>query len=359
MNEEKVAPGEQAHWFVMLHLNPLLIERQLMAENADRRESDLPLYEYFIPYRFLKKAVAEQYTSNATKEAKVAAKTNSWRDDLRHFVFIKTTGREISHLVDKPWNREGRLHLRFYRTKSGKRITVPEQMMTPLITLCCENRQRFSFGPPVKEVAEQDVVVIREGLFKDIEATVLQVQHTADGISLTLGIEMFDGTKSLRLPGYRVGDVRFRKGSADILNDYFIDNVENELLQILRRRIKRHETEETRRKDAATLNYLYHYSYIHIDDAATYRRFRALMLLCATLRKDAFGKATLTAEVQEMLGGVSLPATDEQACLMAALFIATGHADYRTSLKAYRQQHEIISPSLQAFMPLITRLKTR
>ena len=359
MAELKTAPVQQKVWYVMHHLNPEVIEQLLQQENAWRRQQGKSLYEYFVPYRFLPRAVPDQYAKDAKEQTSRAAESNTLRSTLRHFVFVKATDQEITALVDRPWNREGCLHLLFYRTKSGQRITMSDKMMTPFITLCCENRQRFSFGPPIEQVETHDVVIISKGLFKDFEATVVDVQHTAEGISMTLGIPMFGGEKTLLLKDYRFSDLNMPRSVEQLLDDQFIDHVEDALLGIIRSRLKGRETVESRRDDVITLNRLYHYSYVYIQDVPSRSRFRALMLLCATLRGDEEGRQSLIAEVQTLLQGITEATTDTEAYLMAVLYVATGNADYRTVAKHYRQQHaEVLGPHspLTRIMPLVTRL---
>ena len=352
--------NSEQNWYVMLHLSPKLIEKQLLYENELRRADHLPLLQYFIPYHFIGHAVPEQHGKHAKKQSEQARRSNELRDDLRNFVFIKGDEQQMFELVDKPWNTDGRLHLRFYKTKSGTPITVKPEFMQPFITLCCEHRQRFSIGPSVPQVTKNDIVYIRHGLFKDFPATVLDVQSTSEGISLTLGVSMFEGTKTLELHDYSPDDIRKEKGAGYLFSTNFILEIEEKLLHILRQRVNRHENTPARQLENATvLDDLFHYSYITMSDIPLHQHFRTLMLWCATMRKDILSIESITPEVQGFLTDQSVPTNDNEAFMMAVLFLATKDADYRTAVKAYRAEHPSCKPSLQQLTSLIARVRSR
>lgn len=344
------------NWYVMLHLEPELIEHYLQQENEERRHKRLRLFEYFVPYQFLPKAVPDEYSKQLKQQAKEADDSNALRRAMHHFVFIKASANEISRLVNCPWNRDGRLHMHFYLSRNGRRITMPDKMMESFITLCCENRQRFTFGPAIDNLDGFDTVVIAQGVFKDTEAKVLDVQQTSQGISITLGIPFFNGEKTLKLHDYKPSDLHLPRTVETLLNDHFIDNVETELIAILDRRVKRPYDTGSEGDEAAILNHLFHYSHVKMPDLPSYCRFRALMLICATLRVDVESRKTLIAELQSMLAGHTEATTEEQAYLMTALYVATADADYRTAAKHYQQQHADTARSLTRLMSPVKRM---
>lgn len=356
MKKQRKVIRRAKHWYVMLHLEPELIEHHLQQENEERRQKGLRLFEYFVPYQFLPKAVPDQYAKNLAEQSQDADDVNALRRTMHHFVFIKASANEMARLVSRRWNREGRLHMHFYLSREGRRIIMPDQMMASFITLCCENRQRFTFGPPIENIDDFDTVVIAEGGFKDTEAMVLDVQHTAHGISITLGIPFFGGEKTLRLPGYKPSDLHLPRTVETLLNDHFIDNVEDELIAILDRRVKHPYAVGDERAEAATLNHLFHYSHVSMPDSPSHCRFRALMLICATLRMDVESRNSLAAEVAQLLGDCSEATTPEQAYLMAALYVATARASWRTAAKHYQQQHAATAPSLTRIMSPLKRM---
>lgn len=356
-----LANNSEQKWYVMLHLSPKLIEKQLLYENEQRLTEKKPPLQYFIPYHFIGHAVPEQHGEKVKQQTEQARRSNELRDDLRNFVFIKGDEQQMYELVDKPWNTDGRLHLRFYKSKSGTPITVKPEFMQPFITLCCEHRQRFSIGPTVQQqISKQDLVYIRHGLFKDFPATVIDVQSTATGISLTLGVSMFEGTKTLLLHDYSPEDIRKEKGAGYLFSTNFILEVEEQLLHIFRQRVNHYENTPARRlENATTLDDLFHYSYITLSDTALHQQFRTLMLWCATMRKDILSIESITNEVQGFLADKSVPTNDNEAFMMAVLFLATKKADYRTAVKNYRNEHPACKPNLQLLTSLITRVRNR
>ena len=357
VNSNGVQQAKQ--WYVMLHLEPEIIERYLQMENEQRQHKGLRLLEYFLPHRFLPKAEADKYAKDYEEQRQKAAETNDMRRMMHNFVFIKATHAEILQLVTSPWNREGRLSMHFYYSKSGTPITMPEKMMESFITLCVKNRQRFSFGPPVADIDRFDTVVIAQGAFKDTAASVLDIQHTVGGVSLTLGIPFFNGEKTLRLPGYTPADLHLPHAVETLLNSHFVDDVETEIAAILMRRVKGRQPVGQDSADAATLNHLFHYSYVRMHDTASNARFRALMLMCAALRADADSRRAMTREVETLLEGRAEAETEQQAYLMAALYVATANADYRTAAKHYQQQHADEAVSLNRIMSPVKRLNRR
>ena len=354
--QEKTPKDTERHWFIMLHLEPEMIELLLQKENACRRDNGLPLLKYFVPFRFLPKVQPDLWADNAREQKQMAAESNYLRTALRKFVFICATETEITKLVFEGWNRDGRVHLHFYLSRFGQRLTMPDHLMKAFISLCCEKRQRFSFGPPIEDVSVREVVTISQGPFHDCQATVLDVQSTSDGISITLGIPLFNGETTLTLHDYKPSQIHLPRQVEELMSNQFVENVEVKLTDIIRRRIYGRTTPATDHEDDATLIDLYHYSYIQMKDSPMQGRFRALMLVCATLRGDIEGQTSLTAEILQMLDGSTEAATAEQAYLMAALYIATADADYRTAAKQYCQQHPDSSDILARIMPLVKRM---
>lgn len=356
MKKQTTVIRRDKHWYVMLHLEPEQIEHHLQQENEERQRKGRRLFEYFVPYQFLPKAVPDPYAKDVAEQRRDAADANDLRRTMHHFVFIKASANEITRLVGRPWNREGRLHMHFYRSRAGRRITMPDAMMESFITLCCENRQRFTFGPAIENIDDYDTVVIASGTFKDTEAKVLDVQHTAHGISITLGIPFFHGEKTLTLPGYKPSDLHLPRTVESLLSDHFIDHVEDELIAILNRRVKHPSVTGVEQSEGATLNHLFHYSHVNMSDRPSRCRFRALMLICAVLRVDADSRQALVGELTQLLEGVVEVATEEQAYMFAALYVATANADYRTAAKCYQRQHPEVSQAFQRLLSPIKRM---
>ena len=350
------------YWYVMTHLEPSLIDRQLQLENAERFRKGQATLLYVIPFQYMVKANVEKGLEEdgwQSREVKDVNDNNSLRNSLYSFVFIKATGDEITALTDRGWNRQGRLHLYHYRTKFGSPIKVNQEEMQPLLSFFIEQHQRFSFTPYSEEIAANETVYIKRGIFKDYRASVLEIHHQADGISLTLGIPLFNSEVMMKLYDYAVSDVEVRGQVEHLFEPQFVKVLESDLFAILRRRVLHRNTDETFREDMEKLNTYSLLHYLKFDDSATHDHFQALLLLCATLRNDRQMKGILIPVVKKMAGDANPPATDEEAFCTAILFFATKNADYRRMVREYCRANAVTSASLSAIMPLVKRLQVR
>ena len=342
----------------MRHMDPTLIEKQLQMMNEQRVEDGLPEVIYVIPYRYMKRAVPT-HGKMSRKEQREMAHNNMIRQSYHRFVFIKATDAEIQHIVDQPWNRDGRLHLRYYRTHAGVPICITEHEMRPLIKLFIEQRQRFSFESPETQLATCEEVIVKDGTFKNFKASVLECRYTSKGIHLTLGIPVFNGEKMLKIYNCKPTDVVVRGQLEWLFSETSLQTIETELLRILRCRIKHRNTETSNRTDVETLNNYSLLSYLKFNNIKRANHFRVLMLLTASLRRDMDMKQRLAAEVQKRIADTNNPTTDDEAFGVAVLYVATHDAAYRTSAKRYAQSHTITSAALQQLLPLIKDLRTR
>ena len=365
----EISKDDIPRWFILTHLEPKQIEERLKAENAQRFGSDFPLFEYFVPYQFLKRRVSRQAVNddgtdtdyyNPRNREEVKA-NNETRAELRNFIFIKATNLEIEALIGSDWNRWVRNRLQFYRDRQRQRITVPDRMMSQFIDACCNYRDKFDLWPAIDDIEKNETVVLNSGPFMGEKAHILQVRHSNKGITLTVGIEMFSRTMTLRLHNVTPKDiVRQKENAAATLHQDPIEDAQRHLLAILSRKVYRKETDDTARKDAATLDRLYNYRHLVISNDAARRHFLALMLICAHLRHDNEGRRELTTQALHELEiinarGDQKAATDTRTYLWVALYVATGLPDYRNAAKAYVQQHSPKSQKLRRFVTLIRK----
>ena len=366
MSERKNSPTEKAkkirypkHWYVMFHLEPDDIEAKLQQENEKRKDKGLRLFEYFIPYQFLPNAEPDAYAKDAASQKEQAEASNDLRKALRTYVFIKGTLKEMVRLVSQEWNRQSRLQLFFRRSHDGHHIVMAEKKMRQFITTCCENRQRFTFGPPIEDIESYDTVVIKNGVFKDTEAKVIDVQHTATGISVTLGIPFFCGEKTLQLKDYKTSDLNLPHTVETLLNDNFIAQVEKSILTVLAHRIKGTGDGADGVSDEAILNQVYHYSYVQMNDSSSHLRFRCMLIICAALRMDDDGRKALADELCSLLSSGKVLSEADAALIRASLYIATAHVEYRAAAKEYWQTHREEETLLCRLMPLVTRISRK
>ncbi len=357
----------------MLHLDPSGIDKMLQYENGLRKSQGEPTFLSLIPFLFLGRAVSERrQPTEENKEGKRTLKQkgkmgngetddhNTLRNYLHDFVFIQSSKTEIDKILNRDWNRNGRLHLHYCRTREGKPIRLTEKEMTPFIALFVEQHQRFSFRPFGPETLQQQTVHIKRGLFKDYTATVMKVRQTSDGIKLTLSIPVFNNEFTLDLYDCTDLDVDVPGGELNhAFSPYFLQNMEQELFGILRRKVFRRETPQTQHEDQQRLNSYSVFNYLKFDDITQQTHFQTLMLLCATLRRDKPAKDALVRELKNALPNPQAPTTDEEAFITAILFAATKQGSLRKAAKEYCQGHEATSASLLHIMPLIKEIRTR
>lgn len=347
-------------WYVMLTRHPQLLDIQLQRENVCRhlqKGEELPLLEYFIPHCFLKHLSDKMTVTDAEHQEKV----RNLRQDFHDYVFIHTNRQQITQLINSEWNKSMRSRLRHFRDPSGREVTITNEEMSRLIGLFSEMRISYRFGLPVPNLGPEVKVRIRkEGHFRGQTARVIEVKHTADGISLNLGIPMFNGLKELKLTGLTLEDIQAESMPSDIIGTLFLQDKENILTDILERRIRHTETDETRRQDATMLNHTFLYSYVTIKDPLLSARFLALMLICSTLRFDRASVRVLIQNVKALLDSRLTYPSDIQALLYFSLYISTRDADYRTAGKQCIHQHpDAASPTLRRLMSLVSIMRSK
>jgi len=352
--------NESLQWYVMLNPHPQLLDFQLQRENIRQhaqREAGLPLLEYFIPYCFLK----HQSGNTNGNKTDIVENANNLRQDFHDFVFIHSTKRQIDQLVESEWNKSMRSRLRYYRDRCGRDVIISDEEMNTLISVFSELRLRFSFGLPVQDLGPDVKVQIRkEGSFQGQTARIIEVKHTANGISLKLGIPMFNGMKELKLSGLTLEDIQAEDITTDIIGTLYFQDKEKALTDILEHRVKHTETDETRHQDNTMLNNTFLYSYVTINDPLLSARFHALMLICATLRFDRESVKILIQRVKTQLESDTAFPPETLAWLNFSLYISTRDADYRTAGKQCIQQHpNTASSTLRRLMSLVCLMRSK
>lgn len=353
---------EQRHWYALTHLNPQQIEKQLQVENSLSPLQQDAYYQYFIPFRFLRH-VPDEPQSRQEEQAKYDPLTdaNALRDDLHNYVFVRATARGVEALLHKKWNLDSRLRLRHLRDTLGREVIVPDREMQLLIDLLGKCRIKFFIGQPLAEAVVNDTVIIEHGQFAGTEAKVTEVVHTSEGICLTLGLSFFGGVKSLQLPGFHEGDVTFVQGKQvdDFISHRLVSVIEQRLIEVLTHRLASDTPLSTTRQDIATLNDLYHYSYLSISQTDVAQCFRAQMLLCAYLRRDSLGTRLHKSDVLQTLGSATEAATLPQAYLMLSLFVVTRRPQWRAAVKAFVAQSPDCPSGFRSLLSVAKRLRCR
>ena len=365
MDEEQ--KKKKNYWYLMSHFDPRGIDKMLKYENEERKSQGAPTFLTLIPFLHLERASEIRKTDETSRwDGEIAGDSdverhNRLREYLHDFVFIKSSREEIDKILDREWNRNCRLHLRYYRNHNGSPIRLTDKEMAPFITLFVKQRQRFSFRPYGKDTLQQQTVRIKRGMFKNHSASVVKVNQMADGsFRLILSIPVFGNEFSLRMYDCTDADVEVPGGELDqVFSPYFVQGMEEELLSILRRQVFRRETPQTRLQDQERLNSYSGFNYLKFDDANRQIHFQCLMLLCATLRRDKSAKDALVRDIKATIPDPLAPASDEEAFAAAVLFAATKKGMLRKAAKEYSQTHEKKQQVLKQLMPLIKGIKAR
>ena len=364
---------DRPSWFILTTLDPKDTEEKLKQEMTAREGVNPVLCQYFIPYQYLKRRMANDSSSedatdedtsfyNPKNHTKVTA-NNEIRSVLRRYVFVRAKEKDLVAFLKEDWNCAGRNKVQFFYDKRRCRVVVPDRMMAQFIGACTDYKLRFELWPSIDDIEKKEEVILNTTPFKGEKAYVLEVVHTKDGLNLTLGINLFSNTMLLRLPHVGEKDIIRQKTTEKQIDvEHLIDNTQRRLLTILSRVVNRKQTEDTRKRDAALLDTLYNYRYHTFSHVAANRHFLALMLICAHLRHDAVGQMELAAKAQKELDEIlaksgDKSATDTRTYLQVALYLSTGNPQYREEAKEYVKTHEPKSESLRRFVRLIRKRK--
>ena len=347
-------------WYVMRHLSPELIDQQLQQVNEQRMRDNKHSFAYIIPYQYIRKAAHDDSQGMAFNRD--VDKNNSLRNDFRFFVFIKATEEEINQLVQEDWNKNGRLHLYFCRSRSGNPLRAKESEMSLLIRLFVSQREKFNFVPIEKsDFRLGEKIRLKSGILKEHQFSVTKIRYTDEGINLTLGLPIFDGAFSLQVEDYPVSEVNAPTRLQRFFSKDFVQVMEQELIAILRHRVKGSPSSPQKggESDAEKLNTYHFLNYMEFADTTEHHHIQTLLLLCASLRKDQHTVEALAPTIVQLLNPTTEPATDEEAFMAAVLFVATHNIAYRTAAKHYEQTHDTLSAPLSLLMPIIKDIRIR
>lgn len=362
-------------WFIMTTPDPQAIEVLLLEENVRRESCCQSPFQYFVPYSFLKRRVADTNPEdnaddsryfNPKNRADVAA-NNELRAALKRYIFIKAIPHELEQLLNSPEFKDDYRSLWFYRNRDRQRVTVTADVMERFIDACCDKRLQFEVWPAIENIEENDEVVLNITQFKGYKARVLEVHTSRQGeISLTVGFHLFQGAMLLKLPHLRMQDLLFESKSANPAtreaNRYkFIEDTQRRLFTILEHRRRPKQSAATIQKDATMLELLNTYRYRFFVSPTMRRKFHALMLLCSHLRGDKADCQTLAAQVRTDIQEIDLQpdgksAIDLRAFLQAILFITMGDQQSRTAALAYFTRHPKPTETHRRLMEMIAPL---
>ena len=353
--------NRQINWFLLTCYSPKDAERGLQRENMQRTAEGHQPYDIFVPYQFLRSHLPDALPTAKTQQTD-GEHSNQIRAALHRYVFVRADEDELAASLRQPWNQVEH-RLQFFHDRQHQRVSVPADEMDLFMQACADERLKFEVFPSVDEVESGEEVVLTATPFRGRTARIVSRQHTTKGTRLTVEVELFGSTVSLRMYDvhdedlhYNTIDTRRQRSQDSKLVTQFLRT----LLDILSRRINDKETPESRKADAASLDHIHHFRHHPITSDVLHRRFLAVMLICAHLRHDAFATQDLTAEVTRELDAInaqseSRAATDVRAYLHLALYLATGIPQYRAAAKQYVRDHAPHSEDLRRLLSLLCR----
>ncbi|MBR4534520.1 MAG: hypothetical protein IKO85_08320 [Bacteroidaceae bacterium] len=361
----------RTHWYVLTHLEPEWLEARLIEQQtAEDGDARMPL-RYFIPYLLLNrkkvtKEVLDDYV-DPPSDHQVSVRdqvNNEIRNALRRYVFLRATQKEIDRIISEDWNK-GRVRLCYYKGIDGGHAVVDDSLMQQFINVCIQQRERFDIRPHVRRLEKGVRVLIRQGVFKDVQAEVFSISHTASGIRLTLSVEFFGGTQDIRLYDKTPDDVEMLADECFAINNEYISQVEQTILTALEHKVSKYEGLDVVRErtaDMRRLNLIYTYNSVEISDHLLSTRYNALMLICASLRQDREGRSAYNRIAKQHIRDMEAPSgqhptVDALTYLHLALFVSTKDPAFRQQAKQLFKQLPSPTPTLHRFIKCICKMK--
>lgn len=257
------------------------------------------------------------------------------------------------------WNSQ-RTRLYFYTDQNGEAVTVRPQLMNVFINGCLEYHERLTIHAKESEITEGITVTMRQGAFKDFQAEVCDVHYKASGIRFSVAIKFFANNQYIHLHDLSPDEVKLSDKEMPVFGDDLIDRIQTTLLEILRRRVNKKETEKSQEADRQQLHQYYLLHTATIDDPLLAAKFDALMSICASLGENSQERGKYNRKIKKRikeLGDqeISHDTLTAKAYLLTALYISTKDACYRNELKTIVMQQLPTHKALREFLSLVRK----
>ena len=331
-------------WYVMIHQHPQWIEAMLHKDSCGELTKEgtkrLPPYPFFVPFQFLLPSTDDEL-----------------RSDLHGYVFIYVPEWRIHEIVNAEWNTTSRLHLHHYRDTNGHVVTISDGEMQQLRATLQSRQLKFFFGQPVGDMTVGDTVILQFDPWKGKLGMIEKIAYKKGHLTMTVGINILNKTKSVKFEELHDGDVLFAdEERGRLLSGNLIQNFENEMVSILGHKFREKSAEKVLR-DRSRLIRLLSYANILIADVDDQKRFTALMLLCAYLLFEAEARDRYQAQLLKWLEGVKEARTATDAYLMIALFVCTRNPKLRDAAKVYRKTHVDCPDIIRRFLSKVSDIR--
>ena len=369
-----VQSRELRHWFVLTTFDPKDSEEQLRRENVKRDDAGLSVFKCVVPAQLLKRRVSREWAGEQDDDSlditdprnrQAVRQNNEIRSALRRYIFLFGRESEIVKFLDGDWNKYHHNRIQFFYDSERKRSFVAQKTMDEFVKMLADKRLSFELSPALDNLRKGEPIRFRNNVFAGKTAYVVESRHTKNGHVVTVELDLIGNTLRMKVHNVRGEDIIHLDDGEHTKyakNNELIKSNQKKLLAILRRRINKKETEESRMDDMLTLNTIYATRFRCFEEAETvaYRHFIAQMLICVCLLHDQDEITAYTDKVMAELAEInkqseSKAATDVRARLHAALFLATGKPEYRAHARAYIRDHQPKSDNLKSLVRLISK----
>ena len=399
----------QKKWWLLRHHDPKAIDQALMLQNEQRMAAGLEAFVYVIPHQYIKEATHKKDDRAYNEEVDL---NNSLRSTLHYYLFIKATEKDIRQLVGGEWNRMARSRLVLCRSKNGAPMWARADEMDRLMNLMIRHREMFNLVTAPLDYKVGDTVMLKTKMFEGYEFNIRKFSVRGEGVNLTLEMPLFNGRFVIRTKSKNVSRERLPVKLQQLLSPDYVRQMEQGLIEILRRRYPRNKRAAGQQlpqnsggnvtaqqlpvnskgniaaqhlhvnskgniaaqhlptplrggvgvgynSDYENLNNFHFISYMKLDDSPEHHHIRALLLLCAALRKDRRAVGQYVPIIEHLLTDKTKATTDEEAFMMAVLYVATHDVAYRDAAKQYQQTHAVASDTLAQLLTIIKYIHFR
>lgn len=371
---------ESRHWFVLTTFDPKDSEEQLCRENVRRDDAGLSVFKFVVPTQLLKRRVSREWSEDFDyvacdgdlessdvvdpRNRQAVRQNNEIRSALRRYIFMFGKESEITMFLDGDWNKFHHNRIQFFYDGERNRSYVAQKAMAEFVKMLADKRLSFELSPALDNLRKGEPIRFRNNAFAGRTAYVVESHHTKNGHVVTVELDLIGNKLRMKVHNVRSEDIIYLDGERTkyARNNELIKSNQKKLLAILRRRINKKETEESRIDDIQALNTIYATRFRRFEEAETvaYRHFIAQMLICVCLLHDRDEVAAYTDKVMAELAEIdkqseSKAATDVRARLHVALFLATGKPEYRANARVYVREHQPKSDNLKSLVRLISK----
>ena len=369
----------QKKWWLLRHHDPKAIDQALMLQNEQRMAAGLEAFVYVIPHQYIKEATHKKDDRAYNEEVDL---NNSLRSTLHYYLFIKATEKDIRQLVGGEWNRTARYRLMLCRSKNGAPMWARADEIDRLMNLMIRHREMFNLVTAPLDYKVGDTVMLKTKMFEGYEFNIRKFSVHGEGVNLPLEMPLFNGRFVIRTKSKNVSRERLPVKLQQLLSPDYVRQMEQGLIEILRRRYPRNKRAAGPNSkgniaaqhlpaplrggvgvgynsDYENLNNFHFISYMKLDDSPEHHHIRALLLLCAALRKDRRAVGQYVPVIEHLLTDKTKATTDEEAFMMAVLYVATHDVAYRDAAKQYQQTHAVASDTLAQLLTIIKYIHFR